>query len=107
MEVSDEGANARQVVGIEDGGGSGPLSGNGWMVFGTEREAPKPGPTFLAPAGEEDGVVFGKDGYAVFLKEHFAAMGRELADSDEVVFEGGYDLGITDRHVRKWEVVCC
>ena len=67
MEVSDDGANDVQVVGIAGGRGSSPLGGNGWMVFGVEREAPKSGPTFLVPAGEEDGVTFGKDGYAVFL----------------------------------------
>ena len=31
----------------------------------------------------------------------------KLADSDDVVFEGGHDLGVMDRYVRKWEVACC
>ena len=55
MEVSDEGTNAGQVVGIEGGGGSCPLGGNGWMILWAEKEAPKSGSAFLAPAGEEDG----------------------------------------------------
>ena len=77
------------------------------MIFGAEREAPKSGFTFFAPSSEEDGVVFGKDGYAVLFEDLFAAVVTELADSDEVVFEGGHDLGVADRYVRKWEVVCC
>ena len=33
VEILDEGSNAGQVVGIAGGGCSGPLGGNGWMVF--------------------------------------------------------------------------
>ena len=55
VEVSGEGTNAGQVVGIEGGGGSCPLGGNGWMILWAEKEAPKSGSAFLAPAGEEDG----------------------------------------------------
>ena len=97
MEIADEGANAGKVVGIEGGWGSGPLGGNGWMIFGAEREVPKFGSTFFAPSGEEDGVIFGKDGYNVLFKEHFAAVVTELVDSNEVVFEGGHDFGVADR----------
>ena len=97
MEVSNEGANAGQVMGIEGGGGSSPLGGNGWMVFWAEKEVPKSGSAFLAPAGEEDGVVFGKDGYAVIFKEHFSTMVTGLADANKVRFEGGHDLGVAGR----------
>ena len=89
VEVLDEGANAGQVVGIEGRGGSGPLGGNGWMVFGAEREASTSGTASLTPAGEEDGVIFGKDGYSVCFKEHFLAMVAELAP------------GVADRYVWK------
>ena len=67
------------------------------MVFWVEREAPKSGSAFLTPAGEEGGVVLGEDGDAVCFEEHFTAMIAELADSDNVVFEGGHDLGVADR----------
>ena len=77
------------------------------MVFRAKREAPKPGQAFLMPASEEDGVILGKDGHTVFFKEDFTIMVAELSDSDKIVFEGGHDLGITDRYVRKWEVAYC
>ena len=97
MDVSDEGSNAGQVVGIEGGGGCGLLGGNGWIVFWVEREATKSGSAFSTSAVEEDGVVFGEDGDAVFFEEHFAAIVAELAHSNKVVFEGGHNLGIVDR----------
>ena len=96
MEVLDEGANAGKVVGIESGGGSGPLGGDGWMIFGSEREAPKSGSTFSVPSGEEDGVVFGEDSDTIFFEEDFAAVVAELTYSNKVVFEGGHHLGIVD-----------
>ena len=101
VDISDEGANAGKVVGIESSGGSGPLGGDGWMIFRSEREAPKSGSTFFAPTGEEDGVVFGKDSDTVFFEEDFSAVVAELAYSENVVFEGGHDLGVADWQVRK------
>ena len=97
VEVSDEGANTGKVVGIEGGGGSGPLGGDGWMIFRAEREAPKSSSTFFVPSGEEEGVVFGEDGYTVLFREFFAAVVTELANSDDVVFEGGHGLGVAER----------
>ena len=97
VEVSDEGADAGKVMSIESGGGSGPLGGDGWMIFGSEREASKSGSTFSMPSGEEDGVVFGEDSDTVFFEEDFAAVVAELANPDEVAFEGGHDLGEADR----------
>ena len=37
-----------------------------------------------------------KDGYAVFFEEHFASMVAELANSGEIVFEGGHDLDVAN-----------
>ena len=96
VEISGEGADAGKVVGIGSGGGSGPLGGDGWMIFGSEREAPKSGSTYLAPTGEEDGVVLGEDSDTVFFEEDFATVVTELAYSDNVVFEGGHDIGVAD-----------
>ena len=67
------------------------------MVFGVKREAPKYGPAFLVPAGEEDEVVLGEDDYPVFFEEDFATMFAELANPNKVMFEGGHDLGVPDR----------
>ena len=62
-----------------------------------EREAPKFGSACFTLAGEEDRVVFGKDGDTVCFEKHFAVIVAELAHSNEVVFEGGHDLGVADR----------
>ena len=48
------------------------------------------------PSGEEDGVVFGKDSDTMLFKEDFVTVVAELANPDEVVFEGGHDLGVVD-----------
>ena len=54
VEVLDEGSTARQVVPIEGGGCSGPLGGNGRIVFWAEGAAPNSGSAFSTPAGDED-----------------------------------------------------
>ena len=97
MEVSDEGTNTGEVVDIGCGGGCGPLGGNGWVVLGAKKETPKSDSALLAPIGEEDGVVLGKDCYTMFFEEDFATVVKELADFDEVVFKSGNNLGVVDR----------
>ena len=104
MEVMGEGADAVEVMGIECRGGCAPLGGNSCVVSGAKRETPESGSAIFTPTGEEDGVVFGKDGYTIFLKEDFATVIVELADSDEIVLEGVHDFGVADSYVRKWQV---
>ena len=62
------------------------------MIFGSEREAPKSGSTFFVPTREEAQVFFGKDSDTVLFKEDFLAVVTELANSNEVVFQGRHDL---------------
>ena len=66
------------------------------MVFRAKRGAPKSDFAFLAPSGEEDGVVLGEDGYTVLFKENFATMVAELSNSEKIVFEVGHDLSVVN-----------
>ena len=52
MEIADKGSNAGEVVGVEGcrdrrGGG---VEGGDWVVFGSEREAPKLGAGGFSPS---------------------------------------------------------
>ena len=100
VEVADEGADDGEVVGVEGGRGH-RVSRNdvGWMgvgmIFRAERETPQFGAGGVSPSLEEDYfLVFRKDGDGVPVKEDLATAVTELADSDQVVLEGGHDLAV-------------
>ena len=51
----------------------------------------------FAPTFEKDGVIFREDGHTMFFGENFSTVVKELANSDDIVLEIWYDLGIADR----------
>ena len=65
------------------------------MIYWTQRETPKSSSALFAPTFEEDGVIFGEYGHTIF-GEDFATVVAELANSDGIMLESGYDLGIAD-----------
>ena len=68
-----------------------------WMVVRQEREAPEFGAGGFAPPLEQDGVVlFVEDGDGVGVEEDAASVVAELADSKQVVLEGGHYLDVLD-----------
>jgi hypothetical protein len=70
------------------------------MVMWEQGESPKFGARGLSPHLEKDGVVcFVEDGDRICVKEDTAAMVAEFADTDEVVFEGGYNVAFFDREI--------
>ena len=81
---------------IECGGGCGPLGGHGWLIYWAQRETPKSSSALFAPTFEEDGVIFGEYGHTFFFEEDSVTVVAELANSDGIMLESGYDLGIAD-----------
>ena len=54
------------------------------------------GTMLFLPTVEKGGALWSKDGNSGFGEDNFAVVVAELADSKQVVLEGGHDLDVLD-----------
>ena len=56
------------------------------------------------PPLDGGGFIFGEDSDRVLVKDYFAIVVAELANSYQVVLEGGHDVGIVDQELVETDV---